>query len=499
LTRERTVFILLAAILLASCGGGGGGGVSIAFAISGTTPQDGTVDAEVESAVAITFTLPADLDSITNATIHMHRADGSPVGTRLLKQNFNGSTVRLEPLTALAENEHYRVIISGSILSRDGAPLGADWQICFITTSRTPTVRPDQIIDLGDKLNIPRYLAQHVRTKDGRFFVIGGYQDDATATDTIEEWIPETRSFVLMGVRMTVPRAEHTATLLSNGNVVIAGGVSEPGGEPLASTELFSPSGLSPGPDMNEARRLHAASRHLGGSTVAVSGGFGTGGVELDTAEQWGANSWTYMNGLLPRPTTRHLMFDFDFDKLYSTAGNLDGLAAIFDASGFKGHPEGDIRFRPTAARIGSNRLFIVGGDTRSAVTYDFNSNVTWGATDFLHERRGSHTLTPRGLSGGRFLVAGGFNIAAQGHPPLASIEVVDYLVHGPFGFADASFYEVSNVALPTPFAGHVGFTQADGSTVLAGGWGGETGPHSRRVVLVLDVSSSPPINCSGN
>ena len=49
---------------------------------------------------------------------------------------------------------------------------------------------------------------------------------------------------------------------------------------------------------------------------------------------------------------------------------------------------------------------------------------------------------------------------------------------------------------LPIPFAGHVGFNEPDGPSVLAGGIGDGSGPHSRRVVLVLDNNSSPKVPC---
>ena len=496
--------LILLSVLAAACGGGGGGPAAPGSGIAGTVPSDGETEAATDSAVAITFTVAADLDTVTGSTVRLVRAaDDTPVGAQLLKQGFNRTTVRLMPLAPLLENAHYRLIVSGSIRADSGgSTLGADREVCFITRSATPTIRPDQIVDLGDALNDPRFEARWVRTTQGRVFVFGGFTNDQTATSSIEEWRPNQRRFVRAG-NMLVARAQHTVTLLNSGAVLVAGGVSTAGGPPLKSTEYATPGGgASPGPDLRVARRYHAASRHLGGASVMVSGGFGGNGEPLDSVEYLDGLNWVFANGLLGKPTARHLQFDFDFDKVYFSAGNLLAMAGYYDGSQVLGKQEGDIRFRSAARRIGSTRVFIVGGDTRSAVTYNATSNTAWGASDFLHERRGGHSMTTRGGPGERFIVAGGFNIAQQGTSVLKTVEIVDFQDPGRFGTPDGVFYRV-NVQLPVPFAGHLGFEQADGTTVLAGGWGGSDGgpyigPHSRRVVLILSDLATPPVGCTG-
>lgn len=488
--------VIVVAVLVSACGGGGTP-ASVLFAVAGTVPGDGDVGAPTDSPITVTFTLPADLDTVTESTVRLVRADGSPVGAQLIKQNFNTTTVRLQPLTTLDQNSQYRLIVSGTIRSVDGSTtIGADRVACFITLSTTPTIRPDQLIDLGDALNEPRFEARSLRTTDGRFFVLGGFTDDQTATDTIEEWLPDERRFVVVG-QMRVPRAQHTITPMAGGVVLIAGGVSSPGGPPLRSTEIYTPGGgSSDGPDMNVARTYHAASRHFGGGSVMVSGGFDAAGNELDSVEYLENNQWVPTANPLPVPSARHLQFDYDFDKVYFSVGNLEGKSAYYNGSQILPKQEGDIRFRTAAVRISADRVFMVGGDTRSAVTYDFTSNVTWGATDFLFERRGGHTMTARGAAL-RYLVAGGFNIAQTTEiTALKTLEIVDFLDPGQFGLPDAQFYRVVGIELPVPFAGHIAFEQIDGTTVLAGGWGGETGPHSRRAVMILSDFASPPVHC---
>lgn len=485
---KRSWPILL--LCLAACGGSGGGGVPQAvFGIAGTVPSTGTAVAPVDSPLVITFNLPADLATITRQSVQLFRgASAATVAFDIAAQGFNPTTVQLMPLADLEPNEFYRLVLAGTIRSQDGQYLGASVEICFITASPFPTVRPDQIVDLGNRMATPRFLGQAVRLLDGRTIVIGGFSDPGTATDTIEAWDPTTQRFELLPVRLATARGEHTATLLGDGRVLIAGGVAQPGGAPLASTEILSASatGIGPGPDLNVARRWHGASRFLGSSGAVVSGGFGSSGDALDSVEILDGATWSFHSDPLPEATSQHLHHAHGADLVYVTAGNLQQQAAQIRSGDVQALAEGDTRFRPAAALVDGSRLFVVGGDTRSILIHDFATSTSWLASRLLAQRRGAHSLTPRGESGHRFVVAGGFQITAGGRA-LATLEVVDYLPVGSFSTPDAAVYPVTGAELPVPFAGHVGFVDNAGIVVLAGGWGDGVGEHSRRVVLILD------------
>ncbi|MHC4161338.1 MAG: Ig-like domain-containing domain, partial [Planctomycetota bacterium] len=143
---------------LAACGGSGGSGTPQAvFGLAGTVPTAGTTVAAVDSPLVITFNLPADLATVTKQTVQLFReSTGTTVAFDIVAQGFNPTNVQLLPLNDLEPNELYRLVISGTILSQAGQPLGADIEICFITASPVPTVRPDQVIDLGDRMVVPR-------------------------------------------------------------------------------------------------------------------------------------------------------------------------------------------------------------------------------------------------------------------------------------------------------------------------------------------------------
>jgi hypothetical protein len=487
---------LLAFLLFAACGGGGGGGGS-PFRLNGSSPEGGSTDASFDAPVLLVFNRPADTATVTRSNITFVEEGGRAVPFDIFVQGFNASSVSVAPLQNLKQNVRHTITLGSGIKATDGTALRPQ-TICFVTRSVTPTVRPDQVIDMGDALNVPRFLPETVRLTDGRVLLIGGYKNAQEATDTIELFDPSTRTFRLLDSRMSVPRAEHTATLTTNGRVVITGGVAFADGPPLASVDILSvgSEAVTPGPPLFEARREHSASTVRSGEDVLVAGGYDTDGEMKDSIERYRAGAWTLLAETLAEPTAEGIQISWDSNLVYFSPSNLQGIGSFYDGTSVFLRQESDIRFRAAWARIGSGRFVIIGGDTRSGVTYLFDSNVVWGGTDFLFDRRGAHSLTARGLSGRRLLIAGGFNIAQLGSPALNTLEIVDAIDPGRFGFPDLLFYKVENLQLPKHFAGHAGFTDRDGATILAGGFGDGVGEHSRRVVMILDEDSSPTISC---
>jgi len=77
---------------------------------------------------------------------------------------------------------------------------------------------------------------------------------------------------------MASPRAYHTATLLLDGRVLIVGGVESYTSAALQSSELFDSSGAAPTPGavMTEGRQGHTATLLKNGQVLIVGGNSGT-------------------------------------------------------------------------------------------------------------------------------------------------------------------------------------------------------------------------------
>jgi hypothetical protein len=106
---------------------------------------------------------------------------------------------------------------------------------------------------------------------DGRVLAAGGY--GYPQPTTWEVFDPQSEQWIAGGI-MSAPRAWHTATLLPNGKVLVAGGADNVSG-PIATAELYDPIADTWGPasPMLRTRYRHTATL-LPNGKVLVAGGF---------------------------------------------------------------------------------------------------------------------------------------------------------------------------------------------------------------------------------
>jgi hypothetical protein len=123
--------------------------------------------------------------------------------------------------------------------------------------------------------------------KSGQVLVVGG--DNTVDPSTAEVYTPKTNSWEKVFHNLNYPRIHHTATLLADGRVLVAGGSGAGDGSSLVTAEIFDPGDdpvngawtvINP---MNDPRALHTATL-LPNGTVLVAGGT-TPFVPLSTAE----------------------------------------------------------------------------------------------------------------------------------------------------------------------------------------------------------------------
>ncbi|MBF6568311.1 MAG: hypothetical protein IVW54_05485 [Candidatus Binataceae bacterium] len=144
-------------------------------------------------------------------------------------------------------------------------------------TALGEAIDPTNIEDITGNMNVPRMFATGTLLNDGTVLVTGGITDSSgDVTDTAELFDPSTFNYTELSSTMTVPRAGHTATLLDNGTVLIAGGLTGTGGtlNGLKSAEIYNPISqtFSAVGNLSDDRSFQTASL-LGDGTVLIAGG----------------------------------------------------------------------------------------------------------------------------------------------------------------------------------------------------------------------------------
>lgn len=215
--------------------------------------------------------------------------------------------------------------------------------------------------------------AAHTATllNNGRVLIAGGFVGNGGGLASAEVFDPTTNSFASVA-KMTVARAGHTATLLPNGSVLISGGYN---GDYLNSAEVYDPTTdkFTSAGRMVTPRSGHVATL-LNDGKVLLAGGVGTG--------------WTFL-------TDAEL-----FDPKTNTFAATGGMATARESH--------------TATLLNDGKVLITGGHKgrRSAITIYTSAEIyspasgTFTAAGHLTVKRHKHDATL--LTDGRVLIVGG-------------------------------------------------------------------------------------------
>ncbi|HYS01567.1 MAG TPA: kelch repeat-containing protein, partial [Candidatus Eisenbacteria bacterium] len=119
--------------------------------------------------------------------------------------------------------------------------------------------------------------AQHTATllRTGKVLVTGGVDGRGLASATVELFDPIVNHWT-EGPEMSVPRTQHTATMLEDGRVLVVGGFrqKDPLGETLSSAELYDPATnrWAPAGSMAFRRARHSAVLLRDGRVLVLGG-----------------------------------------------------------------------------------------------------------------------------------------------------------------------------------------------------------------------------------
>jgi N-acetylneuraminic acid mutarotase len=220
--------------------------------------------------------------------------------------------------------------------------------------------------------------------QNGDVLVAGG------GTKSADLYNPLSGTFTPTG-SMSVPRTNATATLLQNGDALVAGGVDNLGRQ-VESAELYNPASgtFTPTGSMHTARSGHTATLLPDGKVLVAGGGCNHHGF---------CNAGAFLDNLTsaelynPKTGTWSTTGSMHFEREYFTATLLQS---------------GDVLVAGGFANCDDDFCF----DNRQAELYDPTTG-TWSKTGSMHNAREQFTATL--LANGDVLAAGGLNEGGGG------------------------------------------------------------------------------------
>lgn len=245
---------------------------------------------------------------------------------------------------------------------------------------------------------------------DGGVIVAGGTRTDSpwSLASTWEMYEPASGTWRVVREVVT-PRVEHTATLLADGRVLLAGGATADASRPpmiapaspapIADAEIIDPAtGTStPVAPMALPRRGATAVR-LADGKVLVAGGFAGDGKPLSSAELFdpAQGTWSATGPLHDARAQASLVLLQDGRAL--VAGGTDGTAPIASAEiyafgGWSGTGSLAAARVAPAVRIPDGRVLMIGGDLGGTVERFDPSTGRWSPAGTLRDGFGSDPL----------------------------------------------------------------------------------------------------------
>ncbi len=263
---------------------------------------------------------------------------------------------------------------------------------------------------------------------DGRVLVVGG------STDARAELLDQNGANPQFTGALATNRLNHAAVILQNAKVMVVGGQSQGGGDYLVSTELFDPATetFSAGPSLTVARKAPTLNL-LHNGNVLICGGQSDFSTYLNTCE----------------------IYDPTAETVAAVPGSMQHARA--------GH---------TAVLLQDGNVLICGGmeaqnsPVASCDRYNAGTN-TFTAVQPMYEARASHTATV--LTDGRILVVGGRSASSA----LASTEA-----YNPFANTWIDSGELSQARYL-----HSASLLPDGRVVIVGGYSGSVGLDSVEIL----------------
>jgi hypothetical protein len=298
------------------------------------------------------------------------------------------------------------------------------------TLQFSTVVRTAEIYDPDTDSWSPAALMANSRTShtasllpSGKVLIAGGFDSLGAALASAEIYDPGTDTWSPAGI-MANARASHTATLLPSGKVLIAGGgegagYNQPG---LTSAEIYDPgtNSWSGAASLANGRESHTATPLSNGKVLVAGGIAAPGGVVVASAEIYdpGSNTWSSA-GTLAYPVYLHTATLLPDGKVLVAGGAVNPSpmgytrsAELYDPVANAWSSTGsmiDWRYWHAAALLPSGKVIVTGGFIADhpdpwCEVYDPASG-TWSSVASMNSARELHTATL--LLNGALLVVG--------------------------------------------------------------------------------------------
>jgi hypothetical protein len=337
----------------------------------------------------------------------------------------------VQPMSVARSGHTATRLVNGGVLIAGGTTTSAE---LYEPMSRT-------FVQTGS-MSVARPGATATLLPDGRVLVAGGCCKDPTHNlGSAELYDPTTGTWTLTG-SMHFPRSGHTATLLRNGRVLVAGGACNGlfFGCDMSSlyaaqstAELYDPATgtWSATGGMHDGREFQTATLLTDGR-VLMAGGFSNCDdsfcTDLSSAELYdpATGKWS-VTGSMHASREQHAAALLLSGKVLVAGGLNQGgfgsnratyaTAELYDASAGTWTLTASMavaRLGHTATLLSSGGVLVTGGQTSSAEIYEPSAGV-WATPGAMSTSRSAHTATL--LTGGHVLVTGGVGPDGQPQP----------------------------------------------------------------------------------
>ena len=313
---------------------------------------------------------------------------------------------------------------------------------------------------------------------DGRVLVAGGFTAEENVSRSAELYDPARARFSPLP-RMITVRHSHTATVLPGGKVLLVGGYAA-GNAVVATAELFDPAtnSFSPTGSLSASRAGHIAVL-LGDGRVLIAGGVGPGWTFLSSAELYDPATGRFSRARdMTEARESHAAVRLRDGRVLIVGGHRGRRADItlytsaetYDAATGLFTRVGDMRVRRhkhDAVMVRDGRVLITGGSDER------DSDGVYDSTELFDPATGRLTLGPS-MQRGRYKHVGSALLLPTGEVLIAGgasqAETYDPR-RGRFTMVDG------DTALTGQFSAVASL--GDGGALISGGYGRTSGPRA--------------------